>query len=153
MVLGATGPEVALLWAPAGADEPGLRRLARDWTARRGPAVSRSYCFPVALVGSHGDRVGVDVERVVPCDRAFAESILAPGERAALIDGDDRTLSSVWASKEALAKALGDARRYDPRRLESPLLWPDGAAGPWRAAELGFGPELCAWVCWRQLSE
>ena len=29
-------------------------------------------------------------------------------------------MASLWSGKEALAKALGDALRYDPRRLESP---------------------------------
>ncbi|HEY4897857.1 MAG TPA: hypothetical protein VII01_17440, partial [Solirubrobacteraceae bacterium] len=32
----------------------------------------------------------------------------------------DAYLSSLWCSKAALSKALGDALRYDPSRLDSP---------------------------------
>jgi hypothetical protein len=41
--------------------------------------------------------------------------------------------TSVWSSKEALAKAFDTPIDYDPRRLEGPAFWPNGAAGRWRA--------------------
>jgi phosphopantetheinyl transferase len=61
----------------------------------------------------------------------------------------DAYVSSLWSSKEALAKALGDPLHYDPRRLESPMSWPGGRAGPWRAARLATPDGHTAWLCWR----
>ena len=58
------------------------------------------------------------------------------------------TLESDFFAKEALAKALGDALLYDPRRLESPRTWLGGNAGRWHAAELPVGPSHLAWICW-----
>ena len=122
------------------------RALGRPIGAR---AVSRSYAPPYALVGWHSGPVGVDIERVVSCDEQFARSICTPTERARSAWGSDRDVVSLWSGKEALAKALGDAVRYDPRRLESPASWSGGASGPWRAATLTVPDGYCAWVCWR----
>jgi len=142
-----------------GLDEAGLRVRARDLaTAGAGaPFASRSYSFPYALVAWHSAPVGVDIERVAPCDEAFADSIRTPAERAAATphadsdsDSDsDRHITSLWSSKEALSKALGDALDYDPRRLESPQAWPKGRSGPWRAVTLDLADEHVAWLCWR----
>ncbi|HEY3188835.1 MAG TPA: 4'-phosphopantetheinyl transferase superfamily protein, partial [Solirubrobacteraceae bacterium] len=87
--------------------------------------------------------------RIRPCDAPFAESICTPAERAELAGLPDRELVALWCSKEALAKALGDAVRYDPRRLESPMRWPDGRAGSWRAAALAVAPGHTGWLCWQ----
>lgn len=134
----------------AGCDEAGLRELARAWAPARGAAaISRSYRFPYALVGWHSDRLGVDIERIEPCSPALAQSISTPSELAAGMATGDEAVISLWSGKEALAKALGDALRYDPRRLESPLSWPGGAAGPWRGRRLPVADGYCAWVCWR----
>ncbi len=56
--------------------------------------------------------------------------------------------TSLWSSKEALSKALGNALDYDPRWLEGPAAWPDGRSGPWRAARLDVGDDHVAWLCW-----
>jgi phosphopantetheinyl transferase len=111
--------------------------------------VSRFYSFPYALVGWHSDRIGVDIERVVECDEQFARSICTPDEAVAQPWRDDARIISLWSSKEALAKALGDAVEYDPRRLESPIGWLNGASGPWRVAELELPRDYRGWVCWR----
>lgn len=150
----AGGPQVRLLDARgADLDEAGLREWARVLGGAQGaPHVTRSYRYPYALVAWHGAPVGVDVERIVPFDATFAASICTPAERrldwASLPDRDAR-LASLWSGKEALAKALGDALAYDPRRLGAPLLWPGGRAGPWRAAQLAVPSGHVAWVCWR----
>jgi hypothetical protein len=107
---------------------------------------SRSYCPPYALVGFHDGPVGVDIERVVACDARFAESIVAPSER---VPCGDAEIISVWSSKEALAKALGDAVDYDPRRLESPAGWRNGVSGAWRARALPLPKGYRGWACWR----
>jgi 4'-phosphopantetheinyl transferase superfamily len=145
------GPAVQLLDArPAGLDEPGLRALARAAGGEAdddGGHRSRSYRYPFALVARHHAAVGVDIERVEPCDCTFVTSICTPTELLAP-PVTDRDAISLWSSKEALSKALGDAVDYDPRRLESPGAWPGGRAGRWRAAELPVGEAHVAWVCW-----
>jgi hypothetical protein len=144
-------PTVELLDARnASLDGDGLRDWARAQAAASGGVrVARSYRYPIALVGWHTEPIGVDVERVDPYDEAFAESICTPSDRSRARPESAEELASLWCSKEALAKALGDARRYDPRRLESPARWPCGEAGPWRARALEAPYGYVAWVCWR----
>lgn len=148
------GPEVRLLDACAsGIDEQQLREVSRRWQERSGaPFRSRSYCHPYALIAWHSCEVGVDIERVQRCEPAFARSICTPEEIArdwSAVEDPDTHFISMWSSKEAVAKALGDALSYDPRRLPAPLLWPEGRAGAWRAVGLEPAPGHVAWVCWR----
>jgi hypothetical protein len=147
-------PRVILLDARTdGLDEAGLRARAREVAAANEAGYSsRSYRFPLALVACHERHVGVDIERVERCSREFADSIRTPAEREAGWPGEDadRFFTSLWSSKEALAKALGDALSYDPRRLEGPTAWPDGRCGPWSARPLELGAEHVGWVCWRR---
>jgi phosphopantetheinyl transferase len=134
------------------AGEASLRERARTTSANAdAPFTSRSYRFPFALVAWHTSAVGVDIERIEPCDQAFADSIRTPAERARgwPRDDPDRFFTSLWSSKEALSKALGNALDYDPRRLEGPGGWPDGCAGRWRAATLEVGVGYVGWLCWR----
>ncbi len=149
----AGGPQVRLLDARgADLDEAGLREWARTLGDAQGaPYVTRSYRHPYALVAWHGARVGVDIERIEPFDAAFAASICTPAERLDWAGREDRDarLASLWSGKEALAKALGDALSYDPRRLEAPLLWPAGRTGPWRSARLAMPAGHVAWLCWQ----
>lgn len=153
MIAVARAPKVRVLDARVvGVDERGLR----DWARRESTCspvehVARSYCYPYAIVAAHSDPVGVDIERVHAVDREFGESICTPAETRELPRTEDLDgfFTSLWCSKEALAKALGDARQYDPRRLESPGFWTDGGAGPWRAAEVPAPPGHVAWLCWR----
>jgi len=146
-------PTVRLLDArSADLDADGLRAWARQLTAESGAAhVARSYRFPFALVAWHGDAVGVDIERVETCGEAFADLICTASERARLpgIAHADGYLTSLWCSKEALTKALGDALSYDPRRLDSPMFWPDARSGPWRAIRLAPVAGHVGWLCWR----
>jgi hypothetical protein len=157
---GERAPEVQLIDARTIGlgDEPALREHARGLSADTGaPFTSRSYSFPLALLAWHTAPVGCDIEHVAPCDEAFADSIRTPEERAAAAareavpeDADrDRCITSLWSSKEALAKALGDALDYDPRRLEGPGAWPDGRSGALRAATLDVADGYVAWLCWR----
>jgi len=115
--------------------------------ARALGGASRSYCPPFALVAFYDGPVGVDIERVVECDARFADSITAPAEPACTTD---REIISRWSGKEALAKALGDAVAYDPRRLEAPDGWAGGVNGAWRAAELALPDGFCGWLCWKE---
>jgi phosphopantetheinyl transferase len=144
-------PRVALIDATAeGLDEKALRTRARKLGEAVGAgAVSRSNCHPYALIGWHTAPLGVDIERVVACDEQFGWSICTPTEIVRASRATDRELISLWSSKEALSKALGDALGYDPRRLESPAGWPAGVCGVWRAAALPAPSGYCAWACWR----
>lgn len=146
-------PEVRLLEARgADADEASLRERARsEALASGGRYTSRSYRHPFALLAWHSEPVGIDIERIESADAAFAELICTPSERAeAARAGDhDAYLSSLWSSKEALSKALGDSLRYEPGQLESPMHWPVGRAGAWRAQELAAPYGHVAWLCWR----
>jgi hypothetical protein len=146
-------PWVSLLDASAtGLDDAGLRHWARRLAVTSGAAyTSRSYRYPYALVAGHSQPVGADIERVGPCDDAFAELICTTAERSGSPRGldPDIYLTSLWSGKEALAKALGNALAYEPCRLASPTGWPRGRAGPWRAEELNAPPGYVAWLCWR----
>ena len=151
------GPEVRLLDATeAGLDEPGLKAWARAESDRAaGPHSSRSYRYPYALIACHSEPVGVDIERIEPHDQPFLESIRTPSEPAEPPAGAaaDRYAASLWSSKEALSKALGDALSYDPRRLESPITWPNGRSGRWQAASLTVPAGHVGWLCWRSPDE
>ncbi len=141
-------------WLDAGSgrlDERALRAWGREQTAAApGPYSSRAYRHPYALVAWHGAPVGVDIERVEHFDDRFLDSICTPSERALVgqTSFDDAAVASLWCSKEALTKALGDALRYDPRRIGSPLFWPGGRSGPWRALPLPAPTGHTAWLCW-----
>jgi phosphopantetheinyl transferase (holo-ACP synthase) len=146
-------PQVRLLDARVGGlDAEGLHAWARGLTAPTGaPWVTRSYCYPYALVGWHDEPIGIDIEKIGPCDPAFADLICTPDERSDAMGStdQDRYLTSLWSSKEALSKALGDPLRYEPSRLESPVRWRDRRSGPWRATQLIVAPDHVAWLCWR----
>lgn len=145
------GPHVELLDATSrqlGADGLRNRARARGIAGRRAYVV-RSYRYPFALIAWHTERVGVDIERVETYDQAFAESICTPAERSATLPTSAEDLASLWCAKEALSKALGDATRYDPRRLSSPACWQDGKSGPWRTRTLDAPAGYVAWICWR----
>ncbi len=132
----------------------GLRAWAGQVCAASGAAhASRSYREPYALVAWFEGRVGVDLERVDGLDRPFAVSVATPQERLRFDErlDDPAFIASLWCSKEALAKALGDALAYDPRRLESPLGWREGVAGRWRARRVeDVPPGHVAWLCWER---
>jgi hypothetical protein len=153
---GVDGPAVRLLDARrAGLDERGLRAWAREQTAAAGaPCASRSYRHPYALVAWHTEPVGIDIERIERFRTEFLEAICTPQERSLPVPEADaeRYVTSLWCSKEALAKALGNPLRYDPARLGSPMFWPDGRSGPWRAAELPILDGHNGWLCWRSIS-
>jgi len=152
----AAAPEVRLIDGRADRlDERGLRQRARSISGAAGAQyVSRSYRHPYALVAWYAGPVGIDIELVEPCDAAFARSICTPAEIVtwATLADPHTYFSSMWSSKEALAKALGDAVSYDPRRLEAPMLWPAGRAGPWHAMQLTVVEGHVAWLCWRPRS-
>lgn len=145
-------PQLVLLDARLrGLDPVGLRHWARQTGDGAAGFVSRSYCYPFALVGWHEQPLGVDIERVGPCDDAFAELICTPEERETLAEATDRDrlLTSLWSSKEALAKLLGNPLQYRPRDLTSPSGWSEDPVGPLRAAPILLPDGYVGWVCWR----
>jgi hypothetical protein len=146
-------PQVRLLDARRlDLDPPALRDWARSLAGPIGARyVTRSYRYPFALVGWHHEPIGVDIEKIGPCDDAFADLICTSAERGAPALSADRDtyLTSLWSSKEALSKALGDALSYEPSRLASPMGWSTRRAGRWQSRQLMAPPGHVAWLCWR----
>ena len=133
---------------------PGTRATVRAaaWrfsSASSRPYSSRSYSVPLTLVALHERPVGVDVERISTLDHDEITSILTPRERKWLTSSTPEEITSIWSGKEALAKALGDAVAYDPRRLDAPCTWERGEAGRFRARRLDVGQGFVAWACWQ----
>jgi len=120
------------------------RAVVRSAPSARGAHVSRSYrgCFGLLAV-SHS-RVGVDLELVDTT--VCRDAVLTPGELN--LGGTPAMWCDWWSAKEALAKALGNARLYDPRRLESPSHWDGGRAGRWACSALELPRGLVGWVVW-----
>lgn len=151
---GDPGPIVLTLDArtTGAGDIAALREQARARAATLGlPHISRSYRFPYALIAGHDTPVGVDIERIEPPDERFARSICTPDELTEIdtIMTAPDGVASLWSSKEALSKALGDALEYDPRRLTAPSGWPDGDGGAWRARRAPAPAGHLAWIVWR----
>lgn len=164
LALGEQEPLVTLLHAGRELAADGLREITRSRCEHAAGAVrSRSYSYPYALIASYDASVGVDIEEVAPVAAEFADSICAPQERehaqrlGLLCTDNTHAAIRLWSAKEALAKALGNALDYDPRRLESPQLWPrcehDSTlhlSGCWAARELELPAGYVGWVCWRR---
>jgi phosphopantetheinyl transferase len=89
-------------------------------------------------------RVGVDIEVI---DMTVAPDAVLTHEESYL-GGGPVDFCSWWSAKEALAKALGDARKYDPRRLASAALWQLGRQGRWQAKRLDVPTGHVGWVVW-----
>jgi 4'-phosphopantetheinyl transferase superfamily len=146
-------PQIRLLdGTAAGLDERRLRAWAREQTAAASaPFASRSYRHPYAIVAWHTEPVGIDIERIEKFKPEFLDAICTPEERSLPVPEADaeRYATALWTSKEALSKALGDPLRYEPARLGSPMFWPEGRSGPWRAAELRVPAGHNGWLCWR----
>ncbi len=130
-------------------DEVELRERARALIPSDAPFSSRSYRLPFALVAFHASAVGVDIERVGACPPSMFSSICCPEEQAASAEGATLDLDDLWAGKEAAAKAMGNPVHYDPRLVLSPVLWPEGRAGRWRARRVAVPTSHVGWVCWQ----
>jgi len=151
----AGGPVVLLLdGARAGLDERGLKAWAREQGApRRASHTSRSYRHPYGLVAWHTEPVGIDMEQVDRFRSEFLDAICTPEERSLPVPDDvEAYIASLYCSKEAFSKAEGNPLRYHPSQVGSPMFWPEGRSGPWRAVELALPSGFRGWVCWRSMS-
>lgn len=110
---------------------------------------TRSYSGAFSIEAVSKSRCGIDIE--IPeilenewnmDSKSFDVAILAEGERDKILSSkyaSDLNLPTViWSSKEALAKALGDATRYEPNKLESPIVWANLQHGRWQAVHVDF---------------
>jgi hypothetical protein len=118
-------------------------RVPEEWIA------SRSYRDAYALLAAAPVRVGVDIERID--ESVTPDAVLTPLEARQW--GGPADWCSWWSAKEALAKALGDAKNYEPQRLESPALWPNARTGRWRTQQLPAPPGYVAWIIWEKLND
>ena len=120
---------------------------------------SHSGKFTVEITASV--RCGVDLEAARDADESwsiespmFQKAILAHGEYEQVLQSRHvmhpylETL--IWSSKEALSKTLGDATKYEPSQLASPLTWPDGKSAKWQALHIDLltetGEMFVVWV-------
>lgn len=161
----ASGCEQPIVYFIVDDDRSRLRARAREICDDSWSHWSRSYSRNGALIVGWHHRVGVDFEYLdqlrdptwsVNHD-IFRSSIMTADERERWpvnSDGDDTALAtSVWCSKEALAKALGTPLKMDPARLSGPSSWSDAPHGVWRATSLGgatFDRDAVAWVVFEQ---
>lgn len=137
-----------------------LRQRARLQCDGRFSHWSRSYSGNVALVAGWNQRVGIDIELTDLAREAswsftnerFRSSMLTSEERSRIaseeVPGPTLSATSVWSSKEAVAKALGTPRQFDPARLTGAAVWIDARRGRWRAAYLDLTPLGLDAVAW-----
>jgi phosphopantetheine--protein transferase-like protein len=70
----------------------------------------------VALA-SRAERVGIDLEQIEERHPAFLDEWFSEDERN-LFAGDAALITTAWAAKEAVLKALGRGMALDPRQIE-----------------------------------
>jgi phosphopantetheinyl transferase len=123
--------------------------------------ISRSYSGKYVVEVKSETRCGVDMEVLRPVELAwsidspfFEKAMLVPGEKELILQSafsEHQFLSTlIWASKEALAKALGDARNYEPSKLLSPIAWDALKTTTWcanyREFATGDDRRLAIWI-------
>ena len=126
--------------------------------------MSRTHCGAYTLEVRASAPCGVDMEFLFEKGEGWniesatlQSTILAPGELDALdlsqFSRHPDLATVVWTSKEALAKALGDAMEYDPTRLLSPAAWNDQPPVGWHAdyleVQVSSDRKLAIWVVLR----
>lgn len=124
---------------------------------------SRSYSKNWGVAAGWSSRVGIDIEVFDhDCDDAmwpgslkdFAAGLLPSDEHGNFFSLHGTSIkyskSSIWSSKEALAKALGDALLYDPKKLTTPALCEHDIAQKWKSKFysklIGNSKILVCWV-------
>ena len=136
----ATGATAPLFPIEVAVDQRRARPPSVHHTARpRPPGVDRPHPgLGVAIVGDGVD-VGIDVEVVEPRSATFEATALTADEHAPWsrpIDPDrDTALTTLWAAKEAAAKAAGTGLQGRPRDFPITEVIVDGSApGAWARA-------------------
>jgi phosphopantetheinyl transferase (holo-ACP synthase) len=125
------------------------------------PFLSRSYSgsFVAEMESKH--HCGIDIELGTSSSgnwsihsEHFVKAVLAPNELPLSLQTPWAKQpffeTQIWASKEALAKASGDASKYEPTELLSPMTWSDILDGTRNARNFNFetadGSFLIMWV-------
>lgn len=123
--------------------------------------VSRSYSGDFMAQIESLEHCGIDIELGQSSQdnwsitsRHFIAAVLAPHERESLLAtswaNEPFFETQIWCSKEALAKASGDASKYEPNELVSPMTWPNGLQDGARAKSMAFvtlsGSALIMWA-------
>ncbi len=103
-------------------------KLSKKYNGNTPPKITISHCNGKAVAGLSAQGFpGVDVEEVAARDASFAKHCFTDGERDNVGDGDE-TLTSLWAIKEAVSKALCLGLKIDPREIEVLKLTTEGLA-------------------------
>ena len=123
--------------------------------------ISRSYSGAFVAEVQSQQYCGIDIELAAPSNgnwsirsKHFVDAVLAPNELPLLLETswakEPFFETQIWASKEAFAKASGDASQYEPNELTSPMTWSDSPHAERRAINLNFqtdaGECLIMWV-------
>ncbi len=83
-----------------------------------GPQISISHSGGRAVaLASRAERVGIDLEQIEERHPAFLDEWFSEDERT-LFAGDAALITTAWAAKEAVLKALGRGMALDPRQIE-----------------------------------
>ena len=122
---------------------------------------SRSYCANFSITVTNSKRCGIDMESISGTqpdwninNPLFQDSMLAPGELERIKQSSyweqPNLEQNIWSSKEALAKALGEAKNYQPNKIYSPLTWKTNPTIGWNATFREFtaegGVPLFVWL-------
>lgn len=125
------------------------------------PNSSRSYCDRYVAEVHANVRCGIDLELLDAQNpnwsidsKLFERAMLAPGEleliKSCWVGTQECLPTIIWSSKEALAKALGNAQNYSPTQLLSPITWCADRIPNWIAQHLEILTEddrrLILWV-------
>lgn len=119
--LGATVPYHAISIEPDELGAPQVQIIGDDQAPPR-ISISHSDGVAVAFLSAQQDvRCGIDVERVESRDPSFTNDYFSARERdlAMHTDEPERILTTMWAVKEAVLKALGLGARVDFRDVEA----------------------------------
>lgn len=112
-------------------------------------SLSRSHSGRFTIEVVSNQRCGIDLEIANEIDpewsfdsESFELAILAPGEKELIMSSSMSSAKDlatvIWVSKEALAKALGDATNYEPNQIYSPMCWEAMRPDNWQAVYVDF---------------
>jgi len=112
-------------------------------------SLSRSHSGRFTIEVVSNQRCGIDLEIANEIDpewsfdsESFELAILAPGEKGLIMSSSMSSAKDlatlIWVSKEALAKALGDATNYEPNKIYSPICWEATRPNNWQAVHIDF---------------
>ncbi len=98
------------------------------------PGLSLAHCEDRAVAIAGDEPLGIDVERIVPREAAFLDTVATAAERALLAaqagatagPTHDEWVTRLWCAKEAAGKSLGTGVEGGPQRFQAVAADPAG---------------------------